>query len=129
MNTSASEASLIHDFGRYLRHQLRGRRGLVAAAIGLAAPALWLGWPWLVAAGMAPMLLALAPCAVMCGLGLCMGKACKKSPATAADPETAAGSVARRAIASPGIEQSTSFVPSCSDCDKPAEAAAPSALR
>jgi len=30
------------------------------------------GWGWLVAAGIAPVLLSVLPCLVMCGLGLCM---------------------------------------------------------
>ena len=29
---------------------------------------------WLVAAGLAPILIAMLPCLVMCGLGLCMNK-------------------------------------------------------
>jgi hypothetical protein len=43
-----------------------------------------LNWGWLTAIGLAPVLVSLAPCAVMCGLGLCMkggsGKGCSKSP-------------------------------------------------
>ncbi len=35
------------------------------------AASLYLGWPWLVAAGLAPFILAMAPCAVMCSVGLC----------------------------------------------------------
>jgi hypothetical protein len=33
-----------------------------------------LSWGWLVAAGLAPIILAVAPCAIMCGLGLCSMK-------------------------------------------------------
>ena len=33
-----------------------------------------LNWGWLVAAGIAPILIALAPCAIMCALGLCAMK-------------------------------------------------------
>ncbi|MCT9000336.1 hypothetical protein [Chelativorans intermedius] len=72
MDNSVSETSLSGDILRYLRYQLRGRRGVIVAAIAVGAPALWLGWPWLVVAGVAPVLLALAPCAIMCALGLCM---------------------------------------------------------
>jgi hypothetical protein len=43
-----------------------------ASVIALAAAGLWLGWPVLVVAGIAPLLLAVLPCAVMCALGLCM---------------------------------------------------------
>jgi len=40
--------------------------GSLALIIGVS-----LNWGWLVAAGIAPVLLTLAPCAIMCGLGLC----------------------------------------------------------
>ena len=43
--------------------------GSVVVIIGAA-----LNWNLLVAAGIAPILLALAPCAVMCTLGLCAMK-------------------------------------------------------
>lgn|GEM_PF-3201501 len=50
----------------------RGKWGIIlgvsAAALGSAA----LGWPWLVAIGIAPILLSLLPCALMCALGFCM---------------------------------------------------------
>ncbi|WP_201285475.1 hypothetical protein [Chelativorans xinjiangense] len=72
MSNSVSETSLSADIFRYIRYQLRGRRGLIVAAIAVGIPALWIGWPWLVVAGIAPILLALAPCAIMCALGLCM---------------------------------------------------------
>jgi type III secretory pathway component EscV len=75
MNNSVSATSLSADIVSYVRHQLRGRRGLIVAAVALAVPALWLGWPWLVAAGLAPLLIAIAPCAIMCALGLCAMRA------------------------------------------------------
>lgn len=41
----------------------------------LAVPvALYAGWDWLVAAGLATTIIALAPCLLMCALGLCMGR-------------------------------------------------------
>ena len=45
--------------------------GAVAVAGGLA-----MGWDQLVLLGLAPLLVSLLPCLVMCGLGLCMMK-CK----------------------------------------------------
>jgi hypothetical protein len=46
-------------------------------ALGLAAAAgLVLGWNWLVAVGAASLIVAVAPCLVMCALGLCMSRAC-----------------------------------------------------
>lgn len=40
--------------------------GSVVAIAGLA-----LNWDWLTAAGLAPIILGILPCAVMCALGLC----------------------------------------------------------
>jgi len=48
-----------------------GRRGLVIAAMAIIGAVLWLNWGWVAAIGAAPLILALAPCAVMCGLGYC----------------------------------------------------------
>ena len=46
--------------------------------LGLAVVALIAGvafnWSWLVAVGVAPLLLGILPCAVMCALGLCSMK-------------------------------------------------------
>ena len=71
---------------------LRGRQALVV----LAAPAIFAGlalnWSWLTAVGIAPILLSLAPCALMCGLGLCMkggaGKLCSSGTTAAAENPT-----------------------------------------
>lgn len=74
-----------------VRPSLSGRRGLILAAILLATVGIYLGWGWLVAAGVAPILIALAPCAAMCVLGLCMnkvgGKSCSTKPETKGDAD------------------------------------------
>jgi hypothetical protein len=41
-------------------------------SLTLLAAGAYFSWGWLVALGVAPVLLALAPCAAMCALGLCM---------------------------------------------------------
>jgi hypothetical protein len=46
---------------------------LVLAAVALVAGAA-LNWSWLVAVGVAPLLLAVLPCVAMCALGLCAHK-------------------------------------------------------
>ncbi|EIE51730.1 hypothetical protein C357_07316 [Citreicella sp. 357] len=60
------------------------RRLLFVGAATVIAGGMALNWGWLTAIGLAPVLVSLAPCAVMCGLGLCMkggsGKGCSKSP-------------------------------------------------
>jgi hypothetical protein len=50
------------------------RRWVAATALPLAAVGLGLffGWGWLVAVGVAPLLISAAPCVLMCALGLCM---------------------------------------------------------
>ncbi|MEM9762956.1 MAG: hypothetical protein AAF968_10640 [Pseudomonadota bacterium] len=62
-----------------------GRRGLILGAMALIGTGLWLNWGWVAAVGAAPMILAVAPCAVMCGLGLCM-KGGSKSCSSKTDP-------------------------------------------
>lgn len=63
------------------RRWLTRRQILILVAVGLAAGAAGLGWPWLAAAGLAPILLSIAPCAAMCALGICAMKACGKAEA------------------------------------------------
>lgn len=69
------------------RSYLTGRRGLILLALAIIAVGVTLNWGWLVAIGVAPILLALAPCAVMCALGVCMskmgGKSCSSESAQA----------------------------------------------
>jgi hypothetical protein len=66
--------SLAGDLFYATRYYLSGRIGLIAiaaAALGLGA---YFNWGWLVAAGIARILLTALPCAAMCALGLCMGR-------------------------------------------------------
>ncbi|CAO1665854.1 MULTISPECIES: hypothetical protein [Salinicola] len=68
--------------------------GAVAVAGGLA-----MGWDQLVLLGLAPLLVSLLPCLVMCGLGLCMMK-CKHKTGKSTDPSEATDAQA-------GVEAST----------------------
>lgn len=80
---------------------LHGRRGATTTGSILSNRRLWLGlglavllagialnWSWLVAAGLAPVLLAILPCGAMCALSLCSkggGEgACKRDSAVPA---------------------------------------------
>lgn len=56
---------------RLLRMPL-GRRGWLLLALALVFGGLALNWGWLTAIGVAPLLLSLAPCALMCVFGFCM---------------------------------------------------------
>lgn len=81
MKTSSAARPLSQDIVSALIYWLRGRRGLLLAGAVIITASLALGWPSLAAAGVVPLLLSLAPCLIMCGLGFCMMKSCDKRPA------------------------------------------------
>lgn len=72
--TRASETPSRRDFLPAARSYFGGRRGLIAAGAAVAVAGLAFNWSWLVAAGIAPVLLSLLPCLGMCALGLCMNR-------------------------------------------------------
>lgn len=94
------ETSFGRDLTIFIRHHLRGWRGLLAAGVLLSGPALWLGGPWLVAAGGLSLLVSVAPCLVMCGLGLCMMKSCDKKTNAGQDAAKGADVAASEAVSS-----------------------------
>lgn len=57
-----------------LRERVGGKNGLIAVAILAVGGGLVLNWSWLVAAGIAPVILGILPCVAMCALGLCANK-------------------------------------------------------
>jgi hypothetical protein len=57
---------------RAFRSWIGDRRVLAIAALAIAVTGLALGWNWLAAVGIAPLIVSAAPCLVMCALGLCM---------------------------------------------------------
>lgn len=67
-------ASLANNFLSMGRHYLGNRMALLSLAVVTIAGGAALNWSWLVAIGVAPILLSALPCLVMCGLGLCMHK-------------------------------------------------------
>ena len=53
--------------------RLGGKRLMLASiALALIGAGLTWQWSWLVAIGIAPLLISAAPCIAMCALGLCM---------------------------------------------------------
>jgi hypothetical protein len=63
----------------------------------------WFGWPWLVAAGVAPFLVAALPCLIMCGV-MCAANLCTRSApshSTASDEQPAASSHNGNSISRP----------------------------
>lgn len=74
----------------FFRHWLSGRRGVVVGGLVIVAAGLALGWNWLSAIGVAPIILSLAPCAAMCAIGACAMKKGNSSGATPNAPDQAA---------------------------------------
>jgi len=90
-----------------LRGALTRRRVLTLGGLGAVGIGMALNWDWLTAVGAAPVILALLPCAVMCGLGVCMMRcqsaktaSCSGS-ATASDTSQGVGTSIRPTSAEP----------------------------
>lgn len=87
-SSHSGQTTLTQDLVALARYGLRSRTGKLVIGAGVVAGGLLLGWDWLVAAGLAPLVLGVLPCAAMCALGLCMrpgGKSCssdEKGPDT-----------------------------------------------
>jgi hypothetical protein len=60
---------------RNRRNWLGGRQRWLLLAMLIAGAAVALGWRWLAAVGVLPLLLSALPCLAMCTLGLCMNRA------------------------------------------------------
>ncbi|TKJ09295.1 hypothetical protein E8Q34_17575 [Halomonas sp. 15WGF] len=71
-----------------LQGLLTGPRGLMLLGGVAVAGGLAFGWDNLVLLGIAPILLSLLPCLIMCGLGLCMMK-CKDKKGEATEQSDA----------------------------------------
>jgi hypothetical protein len=72
---------------------LNSRNVLIGAIAVGGGGALFFGWDWLVAAGLATIIVGVLPCLAMCALGLCMSRMGKKDSAagttTSAPPKEA----------------------------------------
>lgn len=84
------------------RYYLGSRIGLVAVAASALSIGAYYNWAWLVAAGIAPILLMMLPCAAMCAFGLCKRGDSKGSTGAA---EGSDGEQTPKLAASPGESQ------------------------
>src|SRR5216684_6291600 len=83
-STTPTEPSLGRDVLRAARYYLGNRWALLGlASLAVIAGLSFGGWGWLVAAGLAPVILSVLPCLVMCALGICMMGSSDKSQSTA----------------------------------------------
>jgi hypothetical protein len=82
------------------RHYLGNRWVLLALGAVVLLAGIGLNWSWLVAAGLAPILISVLPCLVMCALGVCMLCRSSEEQSTAArDAADAATSPPAPAVA------------------------------
>src|SRR5712671_2090109 len=86
----AEHSSLARDLLHAARRYLGGRRGLLILALVAIVAGAALNWNWLVAAGIAPVLITALPCLAMCGLGLCMNKMIGGSASPPSPPSSTA---------------------------------------
>jgi len=70
--TESAEVPLSRLGLNLVRYYLGNRWALLVLGAGVLVAGIGLNWNWLVAAGIAPILLSTLPCLVMCGLGVCM---------------------------------------------------------
>ncbi len=67
-HTDPRQESALRSGARQLFGNRFGILAVAAIVLGLGA---YSSWGWLVAAGIAPLLLSVAPCVAMCALGMC----------------------------------------------------------
>ena len=97
--TETAEVPLSRPGLNLVRYYLGNRWALLVLGAGVLLTGIALNWGWLVAAGIAPILLSTLPCLVMCGLGVCMLCRSSEKRTGARDPADAATSSAPLAVA------------------------------
>lgn len=92
------QTSLTQDLLRTAQYYLGNRRGLMIVAGIAIVGGLTFNWGWLVAAGIAPILISLLPCVAMCAIGVCcMKKSVDQSGRAEATEETSSQLTSKRA--------------------------------
>lgn len=86
METTLLPSSIPVSARSIIRRVGRNRLLVTGAALSLIAAGLIWQWSWLVAIGVAPLLLSAAPCVAMCALGLCVHR--MSGPTGAVDSQT-----------------------------------------
>lgn len=116
-------SSLIRDWLNVARFYLGSRRGILALAAVAIVAGFAFNWSWLVATGVAPILIAVLPCAVMCGLGLCFHKLFGASHSTERPRPSITEDQTGESPARPNRADSVFSASDC--CDDATNAAAP----
>lgn len=107
-NESGSVSTLLaRDLMTLFRTVFGGLRGLSLLTALILFGGIALNWSWLVSAGIAPILIGVLPCLVMCGVGLCM----KNITGGSCDSEQPATSAPKADFADVGRPQGSPTVP------------------
>ena len=133
--TGQSETSLTRDLIDAARYYLGRPRVLIVLATVAIVAGLALNWSWLVAAGLAPILISTLPCLIMCAFGACMMCRSAEKPSVPArdiaEPLTPTTALAHDA-GQPAVPTApliaatdTPSVPIASCCGAPADDAEP----
>lgn len=78
-NTEPGSLSTANLVARIITSGIRRPIFFVATGALIIGAGLYLNWPAIVTLGLAPLILMLAPCAVMCAVGLCTMSGSKKT--------------------------------------------------
>ncbi len=113
-STTTTESSLGRDVLHSARYHLGNRWALlVLGSLGVIAGLSLGGWAWLVAVGLAPIILAALPCLVMCGLCLCLACRSSTAQATPASPDATNSTMSPTSLGVARMEQPTVSGSSC----------------
>ena len=119
-SVETSNISLRREALYAVRYYLGNRWALVGLIVLAAAIGLYFGgWGWLVAAGLAPLILSTLPCLVMCGLGVCM--MCRGTKQSTVSRDAADGTAPSVALTAAKIDDQSATGSSC--CHQPTHAA------
>lgn len=101
--TQRPDSSLARDLFAAARYYLGRPRVLLILATIMIVTGLVFNWSWLVAAGVAPILISVLPCLIMCAVGACMiCRSGEKQSVPVGDAAEAAGQPPARAVSATG---------------------------
>src|SRR5712692_8532164 len=121
--TKTADGSLRRGWSDFARQYLGNRWVLLALGGLVLIIGGALNWGWLVAAGFAPVLVAVAPCAIMCALGLCGMKMMSGSNAAQDSPAPRSQLTDEPSASTKALNASADHLQSC--CEGGAEASLP----
>lgn len=116
MTTSEQAAANTRNPASTIRSYLGNRWVLVVMATVAIVGGVALNWGWLVAIGLAPILLATLPCLLMCGFGLCAHKLVGRSGASQPTQSQSAEPTAQSSISAQAGTTTNSPLADVSSC-------------